>query len=102
LLNAWPAFWSAKGCWSGTARKLSGIGTSARGSDGSTARLLDIDIETFRECGGAVKVIACIEDPVVIEKILSHLNKKAASAATGRLPGMEKRSKSRPGLSSTA
>jgi hypothetical protein len=31
-------------------------------------------------------VIACIEDPVVIEKILTHLNEKAASAATGLLP----------------
>jgi hypothetical protein len=31
-------------------------------------------------------VIACIEDPVVIEKILAHLNEKAASAGTGLLP----------------
>jgi hypothetical protein len=43
-------------------------------------------IETYRECAGAVKVIACIEDPVVIEKILTHLNGKATSAATGLLP----------------
>jgi Putative transposase len=49
-------------------------------------RVFTIDIETCRECGGAVKVIACIEDPVVIEKILTHLNKKAASAETGLLP----------------
>jgi hypothetical protein len=27
-----------------------------------------------------VKIIACIEDPVVIENILTHLNKKAAGA----------------------
>jgi len=33
----------------------------------------------------AVKVIACIENPMVIEKILTHLNEKAASAATGLL-----------------
>jgi len=33
-----------------------------------------IDIEACRECGGVVKVIACIEDPVVIEKILAHLD----------------------------
>ena len=53
-------------------------------------RVFNIDIETCRECGGAVKVIACIEDPVVIEKILTHLNEKAASAGTGpvaRKPG---------------
>jgi hypothetical protein len=49
-------------------------------------RVFNIDIETCRECGGAVEVIACIEDPVVIEKILTHLNKKAASAGTGLLP----------------
>jgi len=49
-------------------------------------RVFNIDIETCRECGGAVKVIACIEDPVVIEKILTHLYEKAASVGTGLLP----------------
>jgi hypothetical protein len=43
-------------------------------------------IETCRECGDAVKVIACIEDPVVVEKIHIHLNEKAASAGTSLLP----------------
>jgi len=33
-----------------------------------------------------VKVIACIEDPVVIEKILSHLSEKASSTETTLLP----------------
>jgi hypothetical protein len=51
-----------------------------------TAGPLDTDIETCREGGGAVKVIACIEDPVVIEKMLTYLNGKAASAGTGLLP----------------
>jgi len=46
----------------------------------------DIDIETCSACGGAVKVIACIEDPVVIEKILTHLKEKAPTAAAVRLP----------------
>ncbi len=36
----------------------------------------NIDIETCNECGGAVKVIACIEDPTVIQKILSYLKKQ--------------------------
>ena len=31
-------------------------------------RVFNIDIETCVECGGAVKVIACIEDPVVINE----------------------------------
>jgi len=33
-----------------------------------------------------VNVIACIEEPVVIEKILTVLYKKDASAAIGLLP----------------
>ena len=39
-------------------------------------RVFNIDIETCNECGGAVKVIACIEDPTVIQKILSYLKKQ--------------------------
>jgi hypothetical protein len=40
------------------------------------------------ECGGAVKVIACSEDPVVMKSILTHVKEKAASAATGLLPSV--------------
>jgi hypothetical protein len=36
--------------------------------------------------GGAVKVLAGIEDPVVIDKILVHLQGNAASDPTGPLP----------------
>ena len=39
-------------------------------------RVFNIDIETCNECGGAVKVIACIEDPAVIQKILSYLKRQ--------------------------
>ncbi len=39
-------------------------------------RVFTIDVETCNECGGAVKVIACIEDPVVIDKILSYLKRQ--------------------------
>lgn len=39
-------------------------------------RVFRIDIETCQQCGGGVKVIASIEDPVVIAKIISHLNPK--------------------------
>ena len=49
-------------------------------------RVFNVDIETCRQCGGTVKMIACIEDPVIIEKILTHLNEKAAPAETGLLP----------------
>jgi hypothetical protein len=37
-------------------------------------------------CGGTVRVIACIEDPVFIEKILSHLDEKVPATETIRLP----------------
>jgi hypothetical protein len=54
-------------------------------------RVFNIDIETCRECGGATKVIAdtsdrCIEDPVVIQKILDHLKEKGAYQDAVRLP----------------
>jgi hypothetical protein len=49
-------------------------------------RVFNIDIEICNRCGGAVKIIACIEDPVVIEKILTHLDRKAAGGAARRLP----------------
>jgi ribosomal protein S27E len=45
-----------------------------------------IDIETCNHCGGAVKIIACIEDPMVIEKILTHLNQQSASTKPAPRP----------------
>ena len=38
-------------------------------------RVFDIYIQTYSECGGAVKVIASIEDPEVIAKIFAHLER---------------------------
>ncbi len=35
--------------------------------------------ETCLACGGAVRIIACIEDPEVIEKILTHLDAKGGA-----------------------
>jgi hypothetical protein len=49
-------------------------------------RVFNIDIETCCDCGGAVKVIACIEDPLVIKKILTYLKEKAAPEPAGLLP----------------
>jgi hypothetical protein len=37
-------------------------------------RVFGIEIQTCEQCGGTVKVIASIEGPLVIQKILSHLN----------------------------
>jgi hypothetical protein len=41
--------------------------------------VFNIDIETCKS-GGHVKIIACIEEPAVIEKILRHLQRKDAAA----------------------
>ena len=46
----------------------------------------DVPDETCKTCGGDVKIIVCIEDPVVIEDILTHLKRKDASGAVRRLP----------------
>ena len=49
-------------------------------------RVFRIDVETCSACGGAVKVIACIEDPAVIKKILTHLKGQVVPAQTVLLP----------------
>ena len=49
-------------------------------------RVFDIDIETCSECGGDVCIIASIEDPAVIQKILVHLDDGATSATSELLP----------------
>jgi hypothetical protein len=49
-------------------------------------RVFNIDIETCHHCGGAVKIIACIEDHAVIKKILDHLVAKATTADILKLP----------------
>jgi hypothetical protein len=40
-------------------------------------RVFNIDMSICEACGGTVKVIASIEDPVVIKQILTHLQRKA-------------------------
>jgi hypothetical protein len=48
--------------------------------------VFNIDIQTCSVRGGAMRIIACIEDAVVIEKILAHLDAKAAAAQAARPP----------------
>jgi hypothetical protein len=47
-------------------------------------RVFKIDIETCGHCGGEVRIISCIEDPVIIEKILTHLQNR--NSATRQHP----------------
>jgi len=49
-------------------------------------RVFNIDIETCKSCGGQVKIITCIEDPALVDKILTQLESKDASRAGARLP----------------
>lgn len=42
-------------------------------------RLFAIDIETCQQCGGRLRVIACIEQPEVIERILEHMGRVAGA-----------------------
>ena len=41
-------------------------------------RVFNIDVKTCRVCGAAARVIACIEDPAVISKILKHLQEQSS------------------------
>ena len=49
-------------------------------------RVFKIEIQTCEHCGGAVKVIASIEDPVVIKTILDHLARRAEAATPASRP----------------
>jgi hypothetical protein len=49
-------------------------------------RVFKIDVEMCRVCGGSARVIACIEDPVIIKKILVHLQEKLPARAALLLP----------------
>jgi hypothetical protein len=45
-----------------------------------------IDIETCAACGGTMRIIANIEDPVVIEKILAHVRSLEPQRECSRRP----------------
>jgi hypothetical protein len=55
-------------------------------------RVFDLDLEHCPQCGGEFKIIAAIEEPAVIVRILTHLGLPARAAAltgtaAGALPG---------------
>ena len=53
-------------------------------------RVFGIDIEVCPHCGDGVRIIACIEDPVVIRQILSHVETKQEQAENiwGQIPSL--------------
>jgi hypothetical protein len=49
-------------------------------------RVFGIEIESCEHCGGAVKIIASIEDPQVIGRILQHLGLDGSGAPSHQFP----------------
>jgi hypothetical protein len=49
-------------------------------------RVFAIDIETCSDCGGTLRVIACIEEPPLIAKILWHIQQRAGYWERLQLP----------------
>lgn len=49
-------------------------------------RVFNIDLEICSACGGAVRIVACIEAPEVIGKLLAHLERKTLDPETSRPP----------------
>jgi len=51
-------------------------------------RVFGIDINACMRCGGTVKIIACIEDPTVIRKSLTHLDRIESRTPTTPVPAL--------------
>ncbi len=51
-------------------------------------RVFGIDMERCEQCGGAVRIIASIEDPEVIAAILEHLGLDRRADSQPRLPAV--------------
>ncbi|MEH6593752.1 MAG: hypothetical protein V7746_26020 [Halioglobus sp.] len=45
-------------------------------------RVFNIDIEVCGRCGGSARVIACIEDQDIIDRILAHLRDQEQGTPT--------------------
>ena len=58
-------------------------------------RVFNIDIVVCARCGGSIRVIACIEDQDVIERILAHLRDKEQN--TPALPHLAPPTRASPG-----
>jgi hypothetical protein len=49
-------------------------------------RVFGVQIESCARCGGELKIIASIEEPQLIAKILSHLERAVAQQSQSELP----------------
>ncbi len=61
-------------------------------------RVFKIDIETCETCGGKTKVIASIEDPAVIKRILVHLEHRQGAGQHPEHPPRAPLQPALPGL----
>lgn len=52
----------------------------------SSAIISGIEIESCAGCGGRLRIIASIEEPQVIARILSHLERRACDLEQAQLP----------------
>ena len=66
-------------------------------SGGVHVRVFKLDLESCEGCGGQVRVIACLDDPVVIAKILAHLDRHSPSAVS-TVPPLPARGPPRQGV----
>jgi len=49
-------------------------------------RVFKIDVEVCEHCGGAVKIVACIQRPEVIERIVRHVRGKGRARRRPQAP----------------
>ncbi len=70
--------------------KLPGVTAGFQMSEIATVILLKdlCGVDTFHPCRVTARIIACIQYPLVIDNILSHLNEQAAAAGMDPLPQM--------------
>jgi hypothetical protein len=60
-------------------------------------RVFKLDLESCEGCGGQARVIACLEDPLVIAKILAHLKSQQQPPVT-TVPPLPARGPPRQGV----
>ncbi len=49
-------------------------------------RVFNIDFDICDACGANLRIIACIEDPAVIQRILDHLDRRDAQPTRSGIP----------------
>jgi len=50
-------------------------------------RILRVDVEVCRRCGGAARILGFVTEPQVIRRILAHLERRGVDARAGPWAG---------------